>query len=388
MACADPDEALAWFRLVQAPGVGRRSARRLLAAFGSPQALWQAPPSAWRDAAGPAVAQALASAARADATFEARWRAARDWLDGTDDRRLLTLADADYPPLLLQTADPPLVLWAEGRLALADGREALAIVGSRHPTAQGLDNAHAFAAHLAGAGWVVVSGLATGIDAAAHEGALSVEGGLTVAVVGTGPDRVYPRAHVALARRIAARGLVLSEYPPGTPALPEHFPQRNRLIAGLARGTLVVEAALRSGSLVTARLAAESDREVFAVPGSIHAPQSRGCHALIKQGAKLVESAQDILEELRPAAAPRAAAPAPAGPASVDRSAAPDGPAAAAEPDDPLLRALGEDPQTLDALLARCGWPAEQATARLLELELLGAVARLPGGRFQRRHLV
>jgi DNA processing protein len=195
---------------------------------------------------------------------------------------------------------------------------------------------------------------------------------VTLAVVGTGLDRVYPAQHAALAGRIAARGLVLSEYLLGTPPLPENFPRRNRILSALARGTLVVEAAVQSGSLITARLAAEQGREVFAIPGSIHAPQSRGCHALIKQGVKLVETAQDVLDEL-----PRAAAtPAP--------DPAPSPEAAAGAPDDPLLQALGHDPVTLDALCARTGLDTASLLARLLALELQGSVARLPGGLYQR----
>jgi DNA processing protein len=246
----------------------------------------------------------------------------------------------------------------------------LAVVGIRNPSAQGLDNARAFARHLSEKGLTIVSGLALGIDGAAHEGALAGGDGSTIAVVGTGLDRVYPARHRDLARRIAVEGLLLSELPLGTPPLRENFPQRNRVIAGLAVGTLVVEAGLPSGSLITARLATEAGREVFAIPGSIHSPQSRGCHALIKQGAKLVESADDIWSELRPASL------------SAPCSSASD------VPPDPLLAALGEDPVTLDALVARTGWPAQRLAAQLLEFEIDGQVARLPGGLYQRRHAV
>ena len=366
-ASIDRDELAAWLRLLAVPQVGRDTARRLLAAFGSPQGVFAAPEAARRRLLpgvsfdpGAAAAQAL------DAQVEATWR----WLGAADDRAVLTLGDARYPPLLLETADPPLMLYAQGDAALL-GRPSLAIVGSRNPTPQGLENARAFAAHLSGRGLVVVSGLALGIDGAAHEGALEGAGS-TIAVVGTGLDRVYPKRHLELARRIAAHGLVVGEYPLGTPPLAAHFPQRNRIIAGLARGTLVVEAAPQSGSLITARLAAEAGREVFAIPGSIHAPQSRGCHLLIRQGAKLVETAQDILEELRlDAMSPSTAAPAAS-------------PAAADAPADSLLDALGFDPVTLDALVARTGIPAALLSARLLELELDGRVARLPGQLFQR----
>jgi DNA processing protein len=266
---------------------------------------------------------------------------------------------------LLECADPPLLLFAHGRLELL-AAPSIAVVGSRNPTPQGAENAKAFTGHLSRSGLTIVSGLALGIDGAAHQGGLAGAGS-TIAVMGTGADRIYPARHKALAHRIAGHGLLLTEFPLGTPPLPEHFPMRNRIIAGLARGTLVVEAALPSGSLSTARAALEAGREVFAIPGSIHSPQSRGCHALIKQGAKLVESADDVLGELdwqRRVEAP---------------SVPPGGRG------DALLDALGHDPATLDALAARTGLGAAELNARLLELELDGAVARLPGGLFQRR---
>jgi DNA processing protein len=279
---------------------------------------------------------------------------------------VVTLGDALYPAALLETPDPPLLLYyVQGRAELL-GATSLAVVGSRNPTPQGIANARSFARHLSQAAMSVVSGLPLGIDGAAHEGALEGPGS-TIAVVGTGLDRVYPRRHLDLAHRIASKGLVVSEYSLGTPPLGSNFPRRNRLIAGLSRGTLVVEAALQSGSLTTARLAAECGRDVFAIPGSIHAPQSRGCHALLKQGAKLVDSAQDILEELR------LSAPLPA-PLRAD----------APERADPLLEALGYDPVTLDTLAERAGVAPAELNARLLELELEGLVARLPGQRFQR----
>jgi len=320
--------------------------------------------------AGAAVAHAVGAA---DAAIDERLVQAQRWLAGGPARSVLTLGDPAYPARLLQTADPPLMLYVEGALP-ALSAPALAIVGSRSATAQGLDNARAFAAALGRDGLVVVSGLALGIDAAAHEGALAAPAG-TVAVLGTGLEPVYPPRHAALARRIAAHGALLSENPPGTPPLREHFPQRNRIIAGMTLGTLVVEAAVASGSLITARQAAEAGREVFAIPGSIHSPQARGCHALIKQGAKLVESAADILDELRGARAGTASVPSGATAGAQD-------PAASA---DPLLQALGHDPVTLDALQARTGCSNAELNARLLELELDGRVARLPGGLFQRR---
>ena len=355
------DEFAAWLRLLEAPQIGREGARRLLAAFGSAPAVFEASPAEWRDAVGATLADLLAGE---PPLYAERLKAALQWWRSGADRHVVTLGDPAYPPLLLQTADPPLLLYVQGRPDLL-AAPSLAVVGSRNPTPQGADNARAFAAQLSREGLAIVSGLALGIDGAAHEGALGAHG-RTLAVVGTGLDIVYPSRHLALARRIAESGALVSEYAPGTPSIAAHFPQRNRIIAGLARGTLVVEAALRSGSLITARLASEAGREVFAIPGSIHSPQSRGCHALIRQGAKLVESAADILEELRPQGA-------------LLPTTAPE------EPTDPLLEALGHDPVSLDALGARTGWPAQVLSAKLLELELDGHVARLPGGLYQRR---
>ncbi len=362
----DRDELAAWLRLLETPSVGRDSARMLLAAFGSPQAVFEASGGARREVAGAGAASALASeheSLAALVTLTLAWLNA----ESPEPRAVITLGDPLYSRALLETADPPLLLYAQGHTELLQA-DAIAVVGSRNPTPQGTDNARAFSTHLSRAGLTVVSGLALGIDAAAHEGGLEGSAS-TVAVVGTGLDRVYPRRNLVLAHRIAEQGLMLSEYALGTPPLPPNFPIRNRIIAGLSRGTLVVEAALQSGSLITARLAIEAGRDVFAIPGSIHSPQARGCHALIKQGAKLVDSAQDILEELKPPGAR-----APAG----DASPAP------LRKEDPLLTALGFDPVTLDALVARTGWPASALNTRLLELELDGRVARLPGQLFQR----
>ena len=365
----DRAELAAWLRLLEAPSVGRDSARRLLAAFGSPGAVLAASTAARREVVGPGPASALERSAGVDA-IDALVDATLAWLHAApgESREVVTLDDPRYPARLLASADPPLLLYAQGRIELLTA-DSVAVVGSRNPTPQGLENARAFAGHLGRAGFAVVSGLALGVDAAAHAGGLESPAG-TIAVVGTGLDRVYPKRHLGLAHRIAEHGLMLSEFSIGTPPLPAHFPMRNRIIAGLARGTLVVEAALQSGSLITARMANESGREVFAIPGSIHSPQSRGCHALIKQGAKLVESADDILEELqvRPAT-PRVA---------VDAHAS-------APPEvDALVAALGFDPVTLDALSARTGWSAADLNIRLLDLELAGMVARLPGQLFQR----
>jgi len=364
------EELGAWLRLLETPQVGRESARRLLAAFGSPQAAIAATTAARDAVVGPARAAALAIAPDTlAALIDTTWA----WLSdqSTEEARdVVTLGDSRYPSALLDAPDPPVLLYVQGRIELLQA-PSLAVVGSRSPTPQGADNARAFASHLSHSGLTVVSGMAMGVDAAAHAGGL--EGAAsTIAVVGTGLDRVYPKRHLNLAHRIARDGLIVSEYAFGTPPLAPNFPQRNRIIAGMACGTLVVEAAVQSGSLITARMANEAGRDVFAIPGSIHSPQSRGCHALIKQGAKLVETAQDILEELRwPTAS----------------SGAPQAPTLAADDSSPhtlLLDAMGFDPVTLDALVARTSWNASTLNVALLGLELDGAVARLPGQLFQR----
>lgn len=361
-------ELAAWLRLLLTPQIGPVAARRLLSALGSPQAVFEASPAVLHEVVGVRDAQRLA---RLAPEFEAQLEATWAWLQAQADHHLVTLADAAYPSAWLATPDPPILLFAIGQLHYLD-KAAVAVVGSRNPTPQGRENARAFAQAFSQAGLTVVSGLALGIDGAAHEGALEGPGG-TVAIVGTGLDRVYPSRHEALAQRIAQHGLIVSEFPLGTPPLPGHFPKRNRLIAGLSKGVLVAEAAVRSGSLQTARLAADMAREVFAIPGSIHSPQSRGCHALIKQGAKLVETAQDVLEELQlggVAASPSAAC-------SAHASAEAAGDAA-------LLEALGFDPVSLDALAARTGRSPAELNVALLELELQGQVARLAGQLFQR----
>jgi DNA processing protein len=363
------EELAAWLRLALTPGVPDEAARRLLAAFGLPHQIFEQGPEALARVVTAAQLSALQSppdqlAERVERTVQ--------WLDEAPDRRVVTLGDPAYPEALLHIADPPLMLYLMGQPWTGTALRAIAMVGSRNPTAQGRDNARRFGQSLAQAGLTVVSGRARGIDGAAHEGALdgaAPDQLATVAVVGTGLDRVYPKQHLQLAHRIAERGLLVSEYPLGTPPIAANFPRRNRLIAGLSQGTLVVEAALQSGSLITARMAAEQGKEVFAVPGSIHSTQARGCHALLRQGAKLVESAQDVLEELRMLPAATAAKPA-ATPAHREDAA--------------VLHALGFDPVGLDALIGRTGLPASLLQARLLELELAGQVARLPGGLFQR----
>jgi DNA processing protein len=357
----DTEEFKAWFRLLETPGLGRQATRALLRAFGCPAAVLGASPAQWQAVAGRTASQRLA--APPEAVQEERLQTALRWLQAEPAHHAIPLGDPAYPALLLQTEDPPLMLFVQGDLSILSS-PSVAVVGSRNPSVQGAEHAREFAAQLAQAGFTVVSGLALGVDGAAHEGALQAQG-KTVAVVGTGPDLVYPRRHQGLAQRIAAAGAVVSEFSPGTPPLSAHFPLRNRIIAGLTRGTLVVEAAVQSGSLITARMANEAGREVFAIPGSIHSPLSRGCHALIKQGAKLVESASDILEEWGIAAAIARSEPSPT------RL-------------HPLLQALGHDPATLDTLVSRTGLEAATLSAQLLDLELEGLVARLPGGLYQR----
>lgn len=379
-----------WLHLLETPGIGRIAARRLLATFGSPAAVRGASRAALSAQVGATLANALQRPLDEVAVLaEATW----DWLQGAPTRHVLTLDQPGlYPRGWLDSADPPLLLYTDGDLGLLQ-RPMLAIVGTRHPTPDGLSHAHDFAAAASAAGLCVVSGLALGVDGAAHEGALTGPVG-TVAVLGSGLDRIYPRSHVDLARRITAHGLLVSEMPLGTAPLPSHFPQRNRLIATAALGTLVVEAAVRSGSLLTARLSVEAGREVFAIPGSVHNPQSRGCHALIRQGAKLVETLQDVLEELHLAA--RAGTPREASEAHDDGPATqmriePDPATSVADDqadgasEDPLLSALGWSAATLDVLQARTGWSTSALSVRLLELELSGQVLRLPGGVFQRR---
>jgi len=286
---------------------------------------------------------------------------------------IVLASDAAYPPLLKQTAGAPAALYVQGEVGLLAAPQ-LAMVGSRSPTASGRTTAREFAAWFARAGFTVTSGLATGIDAASHEGALA-GGGTTIAVLATGLDRVYPPEHAALAARIRARGALVSEFPRGVAPLKTHFPRRNRIIAGLTLGTLVVEAAAGSGSLITARQAAEAGREVFAIPGSIHSPLARGCHQLIRGGAKLVESAHDVTEELGFSMAKEAL---------TEPRAAHERPRALDKEYEMLLDALGFEPATIDSLVARTELPGASIASMLLILELEGRVAALPGGRYGR----
>jgi DNA processing protein len=362
----DRQELASWLRLTLIPGVGGEARRALLKAFGLPQASFEAGQRALAAVVDLALAERLLShdcSAGIDAGLE--WAA-------QPGNRLLTLADADYPQSLLSADDPPVLLYAKGDTTLLN-RPMLAVVGSRNGTTQGERDAEAFSRALGDAGLTIVSGLALGIDAAAHRGGLATAAG-TVAVIGTGADRLYPARNETLARQIAEKGVVLSEFPLGTPAIGANFPRRNRIIAGLGLGCLVVEAALRSGSLITARLAAESGREVFAIPGSIHSPLSRGCHQLIRQGAKLVESAQDILEELRWGGAQAVTS-------STTPMLATQDPA-----EEQVLAFLGDAPCGLDTLSARSGLTPADLLAMLLPMELAGRVAQLPGGLYQRLH--
>jgi DNA processing protein len=357
----NPDPGLAgWLQLALTPGIGPATLRRLLSQFGLPQAVL----AQKRTALAPFLPSGVISALDSERVAQAVAHAFA-WADEPG-HHVVTLADEHYPRLLLEIADPPPLLYAAGRVELL-GLPALAIVGSRNATPQGEANAQAFARSLSEAGLTIVSGLALGIDAAAHRGGLAGPGS-TIAVLGTGIDMLYPPRNAALAEEIARRGLLLSEFPLGTPPAGQNFPRRNRLISGLARGCLVVEAALASGSLITARAAAEQGREVFAIPGSIHSPLAKGCHALIKSGAKLVESAEDVLAELaafRPTAFASTTVP-------------------AATPEPGLLSHMGHDPVDVDSLCSRAGLTAEQVSSELLRLELDGRVAALPGGLYQR----
>jgi DNA processing protein len=371
-----------WLTLVRAPGLHAAGLRPLLEQFGSADSILAASAAALREGgASPALADWLESQRRRPDAIEAELR----WLEH-DTHHFIPLGAASYPSLLAELSDAPIGLFVRGD-PMALSLPQLAIVGSRNPTAGGRDNAVSFAAHLARCGLAITSGLAIGIDAAAHQGALAAAAGVTVAVCGTGLDIDYPPANSLLAAEIAARGALVSEFPLGVPPLPANFPRRNRIISGLALGTLVVEAAVRSGSLITARLAAEQGREVFALPGSIHNPLTRGCHQLIRQGAKLVETADDIFAELHALAGALAVSPderktAAAGPIS-DAAAAP----VLDKAYEILLDALGFEPAGVDVLVERTGFAADEVASMLLILELDGKLESRPGGRYIRRVL-
>lgn len=367
-----------WLQLVLTEGIGPHTAHALLGYFGLPEQIFCAGLSALQKRVPEKLALALS-------------RAPTDRMQAQIDKTLawcaqpgnfvFTLADAAYPQALLRIPDPPALIYAKGNIALLN-RPAIAIVGSRNATVQGLQNAERFAQTLSEAGFTVVSGLALGIDAAAHRGALKVPAppgcGSTVGIIGTGLDLVYPARHRALAHQLAEQGCLMSEYPLGTPAIASNFPRRNRLISGLSLGVLVVEAAAQSGSLITARTALEQDRDVFAIPGSIHSPLSKGCHELIRQGARLVESAHDILEELRwesPQAATLTAQPAALG--------TPPDPSSDDAPDR-VLAALGHDPASFDQLAERTALALPAVQTALLQLEMNNQIELLAGGRYRR----
>ena len=351
------DQLASWLAFNQIPGLGNEGQRRLLQAFGAPSQIFATPVHSLKQVVSPAIAEAIAQG-----WSEQALAPTASWLDYPGNS-VVTLADPDYPQALLNIPDPPLLLYVKGRRALLN-QPALAIVGSRNASAQGLSNAQAFAEAISQAGLCIVSGMAHGIDAAAHRGGLRGKSS-SIAVVGTGLDKVYPAAHRELAHQLAQQGVLVSEFALGTPPLAANFPRRNRIISGLSLGCLVVEASLQSGSLITARMALEQGREVFAIPGSIHSPHAKGCHHLIQQGAKLVESAQDIMEELGQFVS--ASAPQPA--ATTEHS---------------LFAHLGFDPTDLDSLSQRSGLTIDALSAILLQLEMNGDVAALPGGLYQR----
>ena len=369
-----------WLRLMLTEGVGPQTARELLSHFGLPENIFGASYSALQKCVNEKLALTLSSAP--DDHIHTQIDATLEWCKHPGNQ-VLTFADANYPSSLLTISDPPPVLYVKGRAELLN-RKSIAMVGSRNATLQGIQNARRFAHVLSTAGLTVVSGLALGIDGAAHEGALSeiATEGSTVAVTGTGLDLVYPAKHRELAHQIAVHGCLVSVYPLGTPGIASNFPRRNRIISGLSQGVLVVEAAAQSGSLITARSALEQGRDVFAIPGSIHSPLSKGCHQLIRQGAKLVESAQDILEEIHiqsttlkekfspPHVAVNTAA------NSVNPSAI----------TNQLLHAAGHDPVSVDELAARTSMTMAEVQASLLELELEGRIERLASGMYQALH--
>ncbi len=375
-ARASARELSAWLRLTLTHGVGPATALTLLRAFRSPDRLLGASHQAVTQVVGAAFATRLLSP---DPDIDDQVNQALAW-SRMPGRRLLTLADPDYPQRLLDIADPPPLLYVQGEVASLS-TPMLAIVGSRHASLGGLDNARAFATDLAAQGLTIVSGLAQGIDAAAHEGALQADQGRTVAVLGTGVDRVYPAGHRALAQRIPSRGALISELPLATPPRRSHFPRRNRLIAGLAAGVLVVEAARESGSLITARLANEAGREIFAIPGSIHSPQSKGCHQLIREGARLVDCVQDILAELGPVS------PSPGGQARAGSTGPNPLDVRCGDPGtaDRLLSIVGWEAVSVDSLLLMPEFDAPSLEQILLVLELDGRIERLADGRVRQR---
>ena len=356
-----------WIALNQLPGLGNAGICQLLAKFGSPEAIFSASISQLREVVDEDIARKINQGVDIDAILPAL-----DWLK-KDNAHVVTLADSTYPQKLLEISNPPVVLYAIGNLHWLN-HPAIAMVGSRSATPQGEKNAEDFAMSLCNHGLCVVSGMALGIDGAAHRGALK-SNGATIAVVGTGLDIVYPARHRDLAHKIAERGLIISEFPLGTPSKAQNFPRRNRLISGLTLGCLVVEANVDSGSLITARLAAEQGREVFAIPGSIHSPVSKGCHQLIKQGAKLVETTQDILEELKNLLPMNS-------PSGLTVNLTSEG----LEPSDAntVLACMGFDAINFESMLTLTGLTTEVLSSMLMLLELESKVTVLAGGKYQR----
>ena len=355
-------ELEAWVRLSLAVGLRAEHFRHLLAELGGPEQILAAPSAKLAKLVPAGAVAALEAAPSHD-----QMRGIGVWLDDPANR-IITLADSAYPQALLQIHDPPPVLYVKGDFDLLN-HACFAIVGSRNATQQGVAHAESFARLLSDAGLTIVSGLAVGIDAAAHRAALNGAAS-SIAVVGTGLDIVYPARNRDLAHELASRGCIVSEFPLGTAPVATNFPRRNRIISGLARGCLVVEAAMASGSLITARMANEQGKDVFAIPGSIHSPLAKGCHSLIKQGAKLVESAEDILEELHMPVLQKAQP-------TLDRYSG-------ETSDDAVLAALGYDPCDIDTLTVRSGVSAEDVASRLTQWEIEGRVEALPGGRYQR----
>jgi len=360
-----------WLRLEQTPGVGAATARNLLKAFGLPERIFAASYEQLTAVVTPRIAKALLQPP--PEALLVLTQKTQEWCQQANNH-IITLADGNYPRSLLEIPDPPNLLYVKGRLELLDA-PCIGVVGSRNATVQGIRHAGQFSEALSHAGLSISSGLAAGIDAAAHEGALRGVGG-TIAVIGTGIDIVYPAKNRKLAHAIVDNGCVVSEYSLGTPSVAANFPRRNRIISGLALGVLVIEAAAQSGSLITARMATEQGREVFAIPGSIHSPLAKGCHQLIKQGAKLVESAQDILEELQfspisPVASQSLPLIAEGAPHDVSSM-------------HPLLAAMTYDPLPLDLLAQHSGLDIVSLTTQLLSLELAGQIESLPGGLVRR----
>ncbi|WAW11075.1 DNA-processing protein DprA [Oxalobacter vibrioformis] len=364
------EELASWIRLLGTEGIGSGTARNLLSVFGMPQDVFSASLKHLESVVPGKTAHLLLLPPTDD--MQAQIEKTVRWM-GEPGNRILTLADPDYPPALLEIPDPPVMLYVKGRIELLF-KPAIAIVGSRNASRQGCRDAEKFAETLGHAGWTIISGMALGIDAAAHAGGLASPAS-TIAVIGTGADIIYPSRNQVLARRIAQEGCMISEYPLGMAALASNFPRRNRIISGLSRGVLVVEAAARSGSLITAHVAAEQGRDVFAIPGSIHSPLSRGCHQLIRQGAKLVETAQDIMEELPPLDALVADL--------VEKADRMDE-AEMDEDAERILSALGFDPVDPDRLCERLEMDIAVLNAILLEMEMDGLVELLPGGRYRR----